>query len=194
MNGITRAVSTLAGAAVRRRCCCGSAAQIGRGSDRRLLGRLRRRRRGRARARAVAAARPHRQPARAVRHCLPAGADRGRLGADRAASRTANWFSGPRARPGPATSAFVRRVLDIGTWIGVLAFGIGFTLGDRSSSRAPRRRRIGAAPYDEAAADEPVAAERHELGRVTTETDRLRPRNQLRFSDRAARHAKRSQT
>ncbi|MGH3001774.1 MAG: hypothetical protein ACRDM1_03750 [Gaiellaceae bacterium] len=72
-------------------------------------------------------------------------------------------------------------VRDVGTWLGVLAFGIGYTLG--ATLEPMRRRTVAPAPapaagragygrpgYDgpayegnRAAADEPVAAERREL-------------------------------
>jgi hypothetical protein len=65
-------------------------------------------------------------------------------------------------------------VLDLGTWIGVLALAIGYTLGVVLEP-APRRRVLPA--YDAAAADEPVTAERHAVATtamtedpVTTET------------------------
>jgi hypothetical protein len=51
-------------------------------------------------------------------------------------------------------------VLGVGTWVGVLALGIGYTLG-ASLEPAPRRHVLPA--YDAAAADEPVAAERQEV-------------------------------
>ena len=55
-------------------------------------------------------------------------------------------------------------VRDIGTWLGVLAFGIGYALG-AALEPAPRRVEAAVVPatYDREAADEPVAAERHEL-------------------------------
>jgi hypothetical protein len=54
-------------------------------------------------------------------------------------------------------------VRDLGTWLGVLAFGIGYTLG---AALEPAPRRVDEAVpagYDRTAADEPVAAERREL-------------------------------
>jgi hypothetical protein len=54
-------------------------------------------------------------------------------------------------------------VQDIGTWLGVLAFGIGFTLG-AALEPAPRRRPADVEEaHDRIAADEPVAAERGEV-------------------------------
>jgi hypothetical protein len=56
-------------------------------------------------------------------------------------------------------------VRDIGTWLGVLAFGIGYTLG-AAFEPAPRRVEevvVPPAAYDRPAADEPVAAERREV-------------------------------
>jgi hypothetical protein len=52
-------------------------------------------------------------------------------------------------------------VRDLGTWIGVIAFGIGYTLG-AAIEPAPVRRTLPPA-YDEAAADEPTTAERREV-------------------------------
>jgi hypothetical protein len=69
-------------------------------------------------------------------------------------------------------------VLDVGLWIGVLAFGIGYTLG-ATLEPTPRRRVVPAptpAPtptHDGKAADEPVTAERREV-ETTTETPRER--------------------
>ena len=51
-------------------------------------------------------------------------------------------------------------VRDVGTWLGVLALAIGYTLG-AALEPAPRRRVVPA--YDAAAADEPLAAERREV-------------------------------
>ena len=54
---------------------------------------------------------------------------------------------------------------NLATWLGVLAFGIGFTLA--ATFEPLTRRRVApapaAAPLDERAADEPVAAERREV-------------------------------
>jgi hypothetical protein len=49
-------------------------------------------------------------------------------------------------------------VSDLGTWFGVLAFGIGYSLG-LVLEPMPRPRPV----YDEAAADQPTTAERHEV-------------------------------
>jgi len=51
-------------------------------------------------------------------------------------------------------------VRDVGTWLGVIAFGIGYTLG-AVLEPAPIRKRLPA--YDPAAADEPTTAERREV-------------------------------
>ena len=61
-------------------------------------------------------------------------------------------------------------VQDIGTWLGVLAFGIGYTLG-AVLEPAPRRPVVVEPTHDPVAADEPVAAERREVaeGREVTE-------------------------
>jgi drug/metabolite transporter (DMT)-like permease len=59
-------------------------------------------------------------------------------------------------------------VMDLGTWIGVLAFGIGYTLGatlEPMPVRAvePVEPATAGPTYDRAAADEPTAAERREV-------------------------------
>jgi hypothetical protein len=51
-------------------------------------------------------------------------------------------------------------VRDLGTWIGVIAFGIGYTLA-AALEPAPIRRALPT--HDAAAADEPVTAERREV-------------------------------
>jgi hypothetical protein len=51
-------------------------------------------------------------------------------------------------------------VRDLGTWIGVIAFGIGYLLA-AALEPAPTRRALPT--HDAAAADEPVAAERQEV-------------------------------
>ena len=52
-------------------------------------------------------------------------------------------------------------VEDVGTWVGVLAFGIGYTLG---LALEPMPRRVPVAePVDQTAADEPATAERREV-------------------------------
>jgi len=50
----------------------------------------------------------------------------------------------------------------VGTWIGVLAFGIGATLAAALEPFGRRRARV-VEPVDTVAADEPVAAERREV-------------------------------
>jgi hypothetical protein len=53
-------------------------------------------------------------------------------------------------------------VRDVGTWIGVLAFGIGYVLG-AALEPMPRRTEVVAPPsFDRTAADEPLTAERRE--------------------------------
>jgi len=64
-------------------------------------------------------------------------------------------------------------VRDIGTWVGVLAFGIGYTLG-LAFEPMPRRAPV-AEPADTTAADEPVAAERREVAERPAEPVRARP-------------------
>lgn len=68
-------------------------------------------------------------------------------------------------------------VRDVGTWLGVLAFGIGFVFGAIFEPGLVRRRRPAAAPASAApvespayrrAADEPTTAERAEVARGRT--------------------------
>ena len=63
-------------------------------------------------------------------------------------------------------------VQDIGTWLGVLAFGIGYTFG-AVFEPASRRRTVVAEPvppaHDPAVADEPVVAERREVSQPADE-------------------------
>jgi hypothetical protein len=56
-------------------------------------------------------------------------------------------------------------VRDLGTWLGVLAFSIGFTLAAALEPFGVRRARTveHVAPLDRRAADEPTAAERREV-------------------------------
>jgi hypothetical protein len=59
-------------------------------------------------------------------------------------------------------------VQTLGTWLGVLAFGIGFTLVsalEPFSRRRPARTRPVSATLDRDAADEPTMAQRRELAR-----------------------------
>ncbi len=51
-------------------------------------------------------------------------------------------------------------VRDVGTWIGVLALAIGYTLG---AALEPARKQRVVPAYDPAVADEPVTAERREV-------------------------------
>ena len=68
-------------------------------------------------------------------------------------------------------------VRDLGTWFGVLAFGIGYSFGlvlEPMPRPVPRRRPA----YDRAAADEPVTAERREVaerGKVAERDDAAEP-------------------
>ncbi len=76
-------------------------------------------------------------------------------------------------------------VTDVGTWIGVLAFGIGYTLG--TTLEPFGRRSVAPAPapvaeqpaYDPAASDAPTTAERAEIGDVETTTSRRTRRTML---------------
>jgi hypothetical protein len=96
-----------------------------------------------------------------------------------AAQPHSNWFqshvlswSGDMHIRGP--------VQDIGTWAGVLAFAIGFTLA--AVLEPPRRRRAVVAEEtgypsrqpDTAAADEPVTAERREVSEPADEPAQVR--------------------
>ncbi len=64
-------------------------------------------------------------------------------------------------------------VRDVGTWVAVVAFGIGYVLG-LALEPAPRRRVVenheAVETHEAAAADEPIAAERRELEPGTTTT------------------------
>ncbi|HEY2328017.1 MAG TPA: hypothetical protein VGH52_11090 [Gaiellaceae bacterium] len=66
-------------------------------------------------------------------------------------------------------------VTDIGTWVGVLAFGIGYVFGTvLEPSFIGRRERVVPTPtpmHEPAAANEPTAAEREEVGTTTTTTE-----------------------
>jgi len=73
-------------------------------------------------------------------------------------------------------------VRDLGTWLGVLAFGIGYTLGLVFEPAPVLVEEEAVAPmapgaYDRQATDEPVAAERRE---VVTEDDRAREAERVR--------------
>jgi hypothetical protein len=65
-------------------------------------------------------------------------------------------------------------VEDVGMWIGVLAFGIGYTLG-LALEPMPRRAPV-AEPVDRAAADEPATAERREVAEQPAEREPVRAR------------------
>jgi hypothetical protein len=54
-------------------------------------------------------------------------------------------------------------VRDLGTWVGVLAFGVGATLATVVEPFGPQRRRVAEEPVDVTAADEPTMAERDEV-------------------------------
>jgi hypothetical protein len=60
-------------------------------------------------------------------------------------------------------------VRDVGTWLGVVAFGIGYVFG-AALEPMPRRTEVAApADFDRTAADEPLTAERHETARRDAE-------------------------
>ena len=95
----------------------------------------------------------------------------------------ANWFRGHVLSW--SGDIGVRDVVQsVGTWLGVLAFGIGYTLGTTLEPFGRRRVAPAAAPvttrrepaYDPAASDAPTTAERAEVGdgstRVTTGSTR----------------------
>jgi hypothetical protein len=66
-------------------------------------------------------------------------------------------------------------VQDIGTSIGVLAFGIGYTLG-AVAEPGPKRRPVVVEPtHDRVAADEPLAAEREAVTTTTPASDEPAP-------------------
>lgn len=70
-------------------------------------------------------------------------------------------------------------VHDLGTWLGVLAFSIGFVFAAMLEPFGARRRRVvehdtvRTAPMDRRAADEPTAAERREVAERGLEHDRV---------------------
>jgi hypothetical protein len=67
-------------------------------------------------------------------------------------------------------------VLDLGTWLGVLAFGIGYTLGlvlEPMPARAPVEEPV--TTVDRTVADEPVTAERREVAEPEPVTTRPGP-------------------
>ena len=74
-------------------------------------------------------------------------------------------------------------VLDLGTWIGVLAFGIGYAFGLMLEPFGRRRRAVVTAPvaeapapaYDPATSDAPTTAERAEVADGATETPERTP-------------------
>jgi hypothetical protein len=68
----------------------------------------------------------------------------------------------------------IRSVIDnVGVWLGVLAFGIGCTLG-LSLEPAPRPAVVVPPTHDRAAADEALTAERHEVGEPAKQPERVR--------------------
>jgi hypothetical protein len=71
----------------------------------------------------------------------------------------ANWFRG-HVLAWSSDLGVGNVVGDVGIWIGVLALAIGYTLG-AALEPAPRRRVVPT--HDTVAADEPTMAERHEL-------------------------------
>jgi hypothetical protein len=98
-----------------------------------------------------------------------------------------NWFKG-HVTVWSSNMGILDVVHDLGVWLGVLAFGIGYTFGAMLEPAGLRRRRAVETPapvaqqapyeapaYDPAASDAPTTAERAELDRtdgVTRTTDR----------------------
>jgi len=86
-----------------------------------------------------------------------------------------NWFRA-HTLSWSGTAGIEYIVKSLGTWIGVLAFGIGYTLGLTLEPAPGAAAEVVAPPThdrtvaDRRAADEPVAAERREV----TEEDRVR--------------------
>lgn len=79
-----------------------------------------------------------------------------------------NWFRG-HVLSWSGSMGIGDAVHDLGTWLGVLAFGIGYTLG-LVLEPMPKAARV-ATPvrtHDRAAADEPVTAERREVEQPVT--------------------------
>ena len=107
-----------------------------------------------------------------------------------------NWFRG-HVLSWSETAGIDYVVKDLGTWLGVLAFGIGYTLGlvlepapapveEEAAVMAPgaydqgaydRRATYDRQAYDRRAADEPTTAERRE---VVTEDGRVREGDRVR--------------
>jgi len=74
-----------------------------------------------------------------------------------------NWFRG-HVLSWSSDIGISDVVHDLGTWLGVLAFGIGYTLGlTLEPAPAPVEEVVAPPAYDRTAADEPVAAERREV-------------------------------
>jgi len=74
-----------------------------------------------------------------------------------------NWFRG-HVLSWSETAGIQYVVKDLGAWIGVLAFGIGYTLGlTLEPAPAPVPEVVAPPAYDRTATDEPLTAERHEV-------------------------------
>lgn len=74
-----------------------------------------------------------------------------------------NWFRGHVLAW--SSDLGLRDVVEqVGTWVGVLAFGIGYALG-LTLEPAPRAPVVVPVTHDHDVADEPVTAERHEVER-----------------------------
>lgn len=95
----------------------------------------------------------------------------------------ANWFR-DHVLAWSGDIGIVNVVTDVGTWIGVLAFGIGYTLGTTLEPFGRKHVAPAAAPaaepaYDPAASDAPTTAERAEIDDVDTPTSRRTRRTML---------------
>jgi hypothetical protein len=70
-------------------------------------------------------------------------------------------------------------VHDLGTWLGVLAFGIGYTVAATLEPFGRRRVVEQPAPLDRRAADEPTTAERREVAAREVEREHTRDRERV---------------
>ena len=100
-----------------------------------------------------------------------------------------NWFRG-HVLSWSETAGIDYVVKALGTWLGVLAFSIGYTLGlvlEPAPAPVAADEGVAMAPgaYDRSAADEPVAAERREV--VTSGDGRVADRGDVVTDDGRAR-------
>ena len=125
----------------------------------------------------IAIAWPGRQSAGDVPSRVRAGVDRLRLGAARHAAAP-ELVPRPRAPLGRVTSACAIVVVDLGTWIGVMAFGIGYVFGTVLEPSWIGRRERGCRPRNVGTGLRPgrfrraeQAAERAEIGPSVGDAD-----------------------